>query len=120
MRYREFESLERMNQLALKWLEEEADRRVHGTVKEVVIERFEREKPHLKTLPAVRYDTSYREHRFVHWDGYIDVRGNRYSVPDELCGQLVAIRISLDGMLSVYAEDMKVVEHHGFTFSMSL
>jgi len=111
VRYREFESLEHMNQLALEWLEQEADRRVHGTVKEVVIERFEREKPALKPLPAVRYDTSYRERRFVHWDGYIDVRGNRYSVPDELCGHLVTIRISLDGMLSVYAEDVKVVEH---------
>ncbi|MBW2021018.1 MAG: IS21 family transposase [Deltaproteobacteria bacterium] len=111
VRYREFESLEHMNQLALNWLEEEADRRVHGTVKEVVIERFEREKTHLKTLPAVRYDTSYREHRFIHWDGYIDVRGNRYSVPAHLCGSCVSIRISLDGYLSVYHEDQKVAEH---------
>lgn len=111
VRYREFESLEHMNQLALKWLEEEADRRVHGTVKEVVIERFEREAPHLAPLPPVRYDTSYREHRFVHWDGYIDVRGNRYSVPAKLCGSRVAIRISLDGYVSVYADDVKVAEH---------
>jgi transposase len=111
VRYREFESLEHMNELALKWLEEEADRRLQGTVKEVVIERFEREVPHLGPLPARRYDTSYLEHRFVHWDGYLDVRGNRYSVPDELRGKMVAIRISLDGMLAVYAEDVKVAEH---------
>jgi transposase len=111
VRYREFESLEHMNQLALKWLEEEADRRVHGTVKEVVIERFEREASYLAPLPPVRYDTSYREHRFVHWDGYIDVRGNRYSVPAKLCGSRVTIRISLDGYVSVYADDVKVAEH---------
>lgn len=34
-----------MNQLALQWLEQQADQRVHGTVKEVVIERFKREAP---------------------------------------------------------------------------
>jgi len=111
VRYREFESLEHMNELALVWLAEEADRRVHGTVKEVVIERFEREAPHLAPLPPLRYDTSYREHRFVNWDGYIDVRGNRYSVPDHLCGETVAIRISLDGRLTVFAGETKVTEY---------
>jgi len=111
VRWRHFESFAHMNQLALKWLEEEADLRVHGTVKEVVRDRFHREVPLLGPLPAVRYDTSYREQRFVGWDGYIDVRGNRYSVPSELCGSTVTIRISLEGMLSVYAGDIKVAEH---------
>jgi transposase len=111
IRWRHFESFAHMNQLALKWLEEEADLRVHGTVKEVVRERFHREVPFLGPLPAARYDTSYRERRFVGWDGYIDVRGNRYSVPSELCGNTVTIRISLEGMLAVYAGDVKVAEH---------
>jgi hypothetical protein len=100
-----------MNQLAQEWLKNEADRRVHGTVKEVVIERFGRELPHLASLPKRRYDTSYREERFVHWDGYIDVRGNRYSVPAQWCGRMVVIRISLDGLVSIYAGDEKVAEH---------
>jgi len=111
VRYREFESFAHMNQLALQWLEQEADLRVHGTLKEVVIERFDREAPHLGPLPPVRYDTAYREPRFVHWDGYIDVRGNRYSVPAELCGKMVATRISLDGGLCIYADGVKVAEH---------
>ena len=42
-----------MNQLAEMWLRDEADPRVHGTVKEVVRERFEREAPALRALPAV-------------------------------------------------------------------
>jgi len=111
VRWSHFESLDHMNQLALRWLEEEADRRVQGTVKEVVLERFHREAPFLGPLPAARYDTSYREQRFVGWDGYIDVRGNRYSVPSEFCGSPVAIRISLEGRLSVYAGDLKVADH---------
>ena len=111
IRYRCFESFSHINELAIRWLEQEADRRVQGTVKEVVMERFTREAPHLDPLPRVRYDTSYREERFVHWDGYIDVRGNRYSVPDELCGKMVTIRIGLDGELLVYTDEIKVACH---------
>jgi transposase len=97
VRYRCFESWAHLNQLAEQWLAEEADPRVHGTVKEVVAERFAREQPYLGPLPAQRYDTSYRETRQVAWDSFIDVRGNRYSVPAELAGQTVVIRICLDG-----------------------
>lgn len=111
MRYRSFESWAHLNQLAEKWLAEEADHRLQGTVKEVVAERFEREKPALKPLPKVRYDTSYYEFRRVAWDGYIDVRGNRYSVPAGLVGQRVAVRIGLDGLLRVYQAETLVATH---------
>jgi transposase len=110
-RYRAFDSFDHLNQLAAQWLAEEADQRVHGTVHERVADRFAREAPHLAPLPGIRYDTSYRERRWVAWDGYIDVRGNRYSVPDPLRGSPVAIRISLDGRLSIYADDVPVAEH---------
>jgi transposase len=111
VRYRTFESWEHLNQLAEQWLLGEADLRVHGTVKEVVAERFEREKPHLKPLPTIRYDTSYFEYRQVAWDGYIDVRGNRYSVPAVLVGQRVAVRIGLDGFLRVFHADQVMTRH---------
>lgn len=111
VRYRSFESWAHLNQLAEKWLSEEADQRLQGTVKEVVSERFKREKPALKPLPKVRYDTSYYELRRVAWDSYIDVRGNRYSVPAELVGQRVAVRISLDGTLRVYQAENLVAVH---------
>jgi len=102
VRYRAFESWAHLNQLAEQWLAEEADKRVHGTVKEVVIERFAREQPVLSPLPQKRYDTSYREFRQVAWDSYIDVGGNRYSVPGALAGQAVEVYIGLDGSLRVY------------------
>lgn len=111
VRYRSFESWAHLNQLAERWLAEEADQRVQGTVKEVVSERFERERPALKPLPKVRYDTSYYELRRVAWDSYIDVRGNRYSVPAELVGQRVAVRIGLDGLLRVYQAENLVATH---------
>jgi transposase len=111
VRYRSFESWAHLNQLAEKWLAEEADQRVQGTVKEVVAERFKRERPALKTLPPVRYDTSYFEFRRVAWDGYIEVRGNRYSVPAELVGQRVAVRIGLDDNLRIYQAETLVARH---------
>jgi transposase len=112
VRYRSFESWVHLNQLAENWLAAEADPRLHGTVKEVVLERFEREKPFLKPLPISRYDTSYLEYRQVAWDGYIDVRGNRYSVPAALVGQRVTVRIGLDGLLRVFqADDVLAASH---------
>jgi hypothetical protein len=111
VRYRQFESWGHLNQLAEQWLHEEADRRVHGTVKEVVAERFLREAPALQPLPAQRFDTSYRALRQVGWDAYIDVRGNRYSVPERFAGQRVAVRISLEGLLSVF-DGEELVAHH--------
>jgi len=111
VRYRSFESWAHMNQLAEIWLREEADPRVQGTVKEVVAERFERERPYLQPLPNLRYDTSYFEYRQAAWDGYIDVRGNRYSVPAVLAGQRVAVRIGLDGLLRIYQADQVVARH---------
>lgn len=110
-RYRSFDSFEQMNNLAEAWLRDEADERLHGTVKEVVSDRFAVEKPYLKPLPAMRYDTSYFEKRVVGWDGYIEVRGNRYSVPDDLMGQTVSVRIGLDGILRVLSGEETVADH---------
>lgn len=111
VRYRVFESWTHLNQQAETWLREEADLRLHGTVKEVVTQRFEREAPYLQPLPPVRYDTSYFEYRRAAWDGYIEVRGNRYSVPPTLAGQRVAVRIGLDGLLRIYQADQVVASH---------
>jgi transposase len=111
VRYRAFDSWAHLNQLAEQWLREEADQRRHGTVHEIVAERFAREQPQLQPLPAMRYDTSYWELRQVSWDAYIDVRGNRYSVPDTLVGRRVSIRISLTDRLRVYDGEQCVAEH---------
>ena len=111
-RYRTFESWAHLNQLAEQWLVEEADQRMHGTVKEVVTERFAREAPALGPLPVQRYDTAYRETRIVGWDGYVEIRGNRYSVPGHLAGKSVNIRISLDGTASIYyGEELEAIHH---------
>lgn len=111
VRYPTFESWAHLNQMAEVWLANEADPRLHGTVKEVVSERFAKEQPHLKPLPTQRYDTSYLEYRTVAWDCYVDVRGNRYSVPATLAGQRVVIRIGLDETLRIFQGEQLVASH---------
>jgi transposase len=111
VRYRAFESWPHLNQLAERWLAEEADPRRHGTLKEVVAERFTREQPRLGPLPRQRYDTAYQELRRVASDSYIDVRGNRYSVPASLVAQTVTVRIGLEGTLRVYHAEQLVARH---------
>jgi transposase len=111
VRYRTFESWAHLNQLAEQWLREEADQRCHGTVQEVVAARFAREAPTLRPLPSVRYDTAYREIRQVSWDAYIDVRGGRYSVPAQLAGRSVQIRLTLEGELAIYDGEQLVAGH---------
>jgi transposase len=111
VRYRAFENWSHLNQLAEQWLATEADPRFQRTVQEVVIERFQREQPTLGPLPPRRYDTSYRETRQVGWDAYLNVRGNRYSVPAQLVGRTVVVRISLDNSLRVYDNETLVALH---------
>lgn len=111
VRYPSFESWVHLNQLAEQWLRTEADQRCQGTVKEIVSERFTKEQPYLKSLPPQRYDTAYREIRTVAWDGYIEVHGNRYSVPTTLAGQRVTIRIGLDESLRVYHAEQLMATH---------
>jgi transposase len=111
VRYRSFENWTQLNSQAEQWLHEEADQRRHGTLHEVVAQRFVREAPALQPLPPARYDTSYIEHRHVSLDSYVEVRGNRYSVPANLVGQVVLVRIGLDGQLRIYSNEALVALH---------
>lgn len=111
VRYRQFDSLAHINQLLMQWINAEADHRTLRQFSQTPTERFTQEKPHLLALPASDFDTSYHDIRQVAWDGYIEVRGNRYSVPERWCGQPVSIRISLDDELRVYGDDVLIATH---------
>lgn len=102
VRSRTFDRGAHLNQLAEQWLREEADQRRHGTVQEIVAARLTREAPMLRPLPCVRSDTASCEIRQVSWDASIDVRGRRSSVPAQLAGRSVPIRLTRDGELAVY------------------
>ena len=45
------------------------------------------------------------------WDAYVNVRGNRYSVPSAYCGRMVTVHVSLDDDLAIYAEERCIARH---------
>lgn len=112
-RYRSFENIAHLNQQMELWLSGHADKRkLRKFAGQTPAERFEHERAALQAMPPSDFDTSYSDLRKVAWDGYIDVRGNRYSVPSELCGQAVSLRIGLDGDLRVLDTSGSVVARH--------
>jgi transposase len=84
--------------------------RVHGTTKERVRDRFEREQPHMGSLPARPYDTSEKVSRKVYKDCQVSFGGNRYVVPHALVGHVVLLKIK-NGSLKVYNDDELCVEY---------
>lgn len=81
VRYRRFDSFAQVNQLLEQWMADDADRRELRQFRQTPEQRFTQEQEHLQPLPDTDFDTSYFDIRHVSWDGYIEVGGNRYSVP---------------------------------------
>jgi len=107
-----FEDLDHLNRTFEAWLATTAHERIHGTCQERVADRLRREIPHLGPLSRARFDTAYQGYRTAAWDGYIEVQGNRYSVPDTFCGRVVAIRLTLGGQLQVLNHQGELVAEH--------
>jgi hypothetical protein len=103
---RTFRNLDDLNAQFEAWRTEVANPRVHATTRRVVDEAFAEELPHLKPVPAVRYEAVLTIERRVSKDGMISVGGNLYSVPDtarkrvlEVQHHATEIRIFEDGVL---------------------
>lgn len=111
VRYRRFDSFTHVNQLLEQWLAEVADNRELRQFRQTPAARFVEEASHLQLLPAADFDTSYFDIRHVAWDSYIEVRGNRYSVPEVWCGRPVSIRITLDDELRIYGDEALIATH---------
>src|SRR5208337_1927358 len=94
-----FTDREVANRDLLLWLEEKAER-VHGTTREKVSERHEREKDFLMMLPSAFCDVSLRLYRKVHKDCTISVDGSEYEVPHKLVGKKIVVRMK-DGILRI-------------------
>lgn len=111
-RYRSFESYAHLNQLLEQWLNDCAHQRTLRQFQQTPAQRFAQERAALQPRPAIDFDTRYYDVRHVPWDAYIEVRGNRYSVPAQCCGHQVTIRISLNDELTVYdIHDREVARH---------
>jgi transposase len=96
-----FSSAEKANEDIMVWLNEAANRRIHGTHHEAVYLRWEREIPCLRKLPPVDYDTSLRVFRKVYKDCELSYNGNRYRVPYHVVGKKVMLKIKGD-LIRIY------------------
>jgi hypothetical protein len=108
---RTFTSLEHLNEIAMRWLTETADMRIHRETGRRPIDLYEEEKPHLLVLPARPYDTAQVLYRTVNPEGHIAWLQNFYSAPWQRIGELLPVRIT-EKELIVYGPDVKETARH--------
>jgi transposase len=109
---RTFRSLAHLNEVAVKWLAEVADVRIHAETKQSPMERHALERPHLIPLPATHYETAQVVYRTATVEGFIVWKQNQYSVPWRYLGQILPVRITPEEVL-VYSPrmDAEIARH---------
>jgi transposase len=91
---RSFRSLGDLNAQFTQWLDQVANRRLHGTTGRIVIEHFAEERPALKALPAGPFNAVLRLERRISHEGMVSVGGNLYSVPDGTRRRPVEVQVT--------------------------
>jgi len=89
-------------QLAITWRDTVANVRTHATTRERPIDLFEKERTHLRHLPAAQYDTDEITEAIVTSHARINFDANRYSVPPDYCRKTVTLRASSDELQVIY------------------
>jgi len=111
LRGRTFENLEDLNLQLRKWMDEEANRRVHGTTGLVPLEALQEERPYLLPLPKIEFDTSEVYSALCPVDGLVSFQGNRYSMPPKpYAGKTVLVRAT-DKEVIIECEGKEVARH---------
>lgn len=104
-------SLEDLNTQLRSWVWGVANRRVHGTTHQVVLEAWKIEKSKLQPLEnRLPYPYANDEPRQVSRDGFVAWETNRYSVPWQNAGAQVCVR-KVKGRLEVWQGPEKIAVH---------
>jgi transposase len=104
--------LAELNRRARDWVGTVAQPRVHGTHREVVVERYAREAPHLgRASGRPRFDTDYHALRRVGRDGRISYRGQLYQLPWAQASGEVLVDESLAGVVTVRTKGGVALDH---------
>jgi len=93
---REFNDFEHLRSHGQWWLDNTANVRIHGTLRERPVDRLARERPFLKPLPTKKYETYQEFKRLVHRDFCVAINTNRYSVHPDLEGKQAFVRLFHD------------------------
>lgn len=107
---RSFRDLDDLNAQFAQWLDQVANRRLHGTTGRIVAEHFAEEQPKLKSLPAGPFDEVLGLERRVSHEGMVSVGGNLYSVPDGTRRRAVEVQVTAAELRIV--EDGKLIATH--------
>lgn len=91
---RSFRNLDDLNAQFTQWLDQIANRRLHGTTGRIVIEHFAEERLVLRPLPAGPFNAVLRLERRISHEGMISVGGNLYSVPDGTRRRPVEVQVT--------------------------
>lgn len=105
-----FSTVEKANQDLLIWLTETANRRKHGTHRQMVDMRWHQERASLSPCPISDYDTSIKEYRKVYKDCSISYGASRYQVPPDVIGKKILLKIK-NGMIRFYDDDRMLVTY---------
>lgn len=106
----ELDRWEAYQQLAVRWRDEVANVRRHQTTGERPLDRFERERQHLRALPHLPADTDEIVATVVSDHARVKFDGNQYSTPVEVVGKPVTLRADAD-TLRVLHEGREVARH---------
>ena len=108
---RTFRSLEHLGEVARWWLANVNDVRIHGTTKKSPLELHAEEQPHLLERPQLPFDTAQVVYRIADVEGFINYANNRYSVPWQMIGLLLPVRI-VDDRLEIYNTTLDRIAVH--------
>ena len=95
---------------APRWRDQVANVRIHATTRERPVDRFQQERPLLRPLPAVPFDTDEVVPAVVSPHARIEFDGNRYSVPPRVARQTVTVRANRD-LVRVLHEGQVIAQH---------
>ncbi len=93
------------------WRDGVANVRLHETTRERPLDRFQKERPLLRPLPSVPFDTDEVMPRVVNTHAQVEFDGNRYSVPPSLTRKTVTLRADESEVRVLY--EGQVVARHG-------
>jgi len=106
---REFASIDEANAHLLAWLNKDATR-IHGTHKEVILDRFKSEKEYLNPLPSCLPECCKIVHRKVDKFSFIHFDTNRYSVPTEYAYADVIVK-GYERQVAIIKNDKVIAKH---------
>ncbi|MEW6215777.1 MAG: hypothetical protein AB1478_11365, partial [Nitrospirota bacterium] len=109
-----FKNLDDLNNRSKNWMDEVANKRIHGTTKEIPVIRLEEERGYLLALPAKRYEYYQELCRRSSKDCYISYQGNRYSVPHKYANKKeLSVKVSdSQGKIYIYAGVDLIASHN--------